>query len=38
MKSCLLFFQSQEDVKEEIVEVEKDIVTDVKKIFGGCGR
>jgi hypothetical protein len=23
---------------EEIIEVEKEIVMDVKKIFGGCGR
>ena len=38
MKSRLPFFQSQEDIEEEIVEVEKEIVTDVKKIFGGRGR
>jgi hypothetical protein len=30
--------QSQGEVEEEIVEVEKEIVTDVKKIFGGSGR
>ncbi len=38
MKSHLPFFQSQEVVEEEIAEVEKEIVTDVKKIFGGSGR
>ena len=38
IKSRLPFFQSQENVEEEIVEVEKEIVTDVKKIFGGRGR
>jgi hypothetical protein len=31
MKSRMPFFQSQEDIEEEIV-------TDVKKIFGGRGR
>jgi hypothetical protein len=38
MKSRSLLFQSQKDIEEEIVEVEKEIVTDVKKIFRGRGR
>lgn len=38
--SHTIFFDQthQEEVEEEIVEVEKEIVTDVKKIFGGRGR
>jgi hypothetical protein len=38
MKSHLFFFLSQEEIEEEIFEVEKEIVTDVKKTFGGCDR
>ena len=34
----LSFHCQQEEVEEEIVEVEKEIVSDVKKIFGGQGR
>jgi hypothetical protein len=34
----LLFLQSWEDGKEEIVKMEIEVVVDVKKMFRGCGR